>query len=141
MEGQKKRVEDHMTKMVEEIDKTYLRKMQRDMHKCAAQCCENETYSIQKVHNCVDNCSSSLNKAQQYVQGEFERVQNRLQRCVMECNDNIKDKIGPNPSQIEVDRYSEEFEKCAIKCVDSYCELLPSLEKTMKKILSKNEFA
>lgn len=45
------------------------------MHKCAAQCCENETYSIQKVHNCVENCSSSLNKAQQYVQGEFERVQ------------------------------------------------------------------
>lgn len=28
MEEQKKRVEDHMTKMVEEIDKTYLRKMQ-----------------------------------------------------------------------------------------------------------------
>ncbi|XP_025270769.1 protein FAM136A-like isoform X2 [Camponotus floridanus] len=75
MEEQKKRVEDNMTKIVEEIDKTYLRKMQRDMHKCAAQCCENETYSIQKVHNCVENCSSSLNKAQQYVQGEFERVQ------------------------------------------------------------------
>ncbi|XP_011861936.1 PREDICTED: protein FAM136A-like isoform X2 [Vollenhovia emeryi] len=75
MEEQRKRVEDHMTTMVEEIDKTYLRKMQRDMHKCAAQCCENETYSIQKVHNCVENCSSSLNKAQHYVQGEFERVQ------------------------------------------------------------------
>ncbi|XP_050452472.1 protein FAM136A-like [Cataglyphis hispanica] len=141
MEEQKKRVEDHMTKMVEEIDKTYLRKMQRDMHRCAAQCCDNETYSIQKIHNCVENCNSSLNKAQQYVQGEFERVQNRLQRCIMECNDNIKDKMGPNPTQIEVDKYSEEFEKCAITCVDSYCALLPSLEKTMKKVLSKNEFA
>lgn len=48
------------------------------MHKCAAQCCENETYSIQKVHNCVENCSSSLNKTQQYVQGEFERMQVNL---------------------------------------------------------------
>ena len=28
MEEQKQRVENHMTKMVEEIDKTYLRKMQ-----------------------------------------------------------------------------------------------------------------
>lgn len=45
------------------------------MHRCAAQCCDNETYSIQKIHNCVENCNSSLNKAQQYVQGEFERVQ------------------------------------------------------------------
>ena len=59
----------------------------------------------------------------------------------MECNDNIKDKMGPNPTQTEVDRYSEEFEKCATKCVDSYCELLPSLEKNMKKVLSKNEFS
>lgn len=59
----------------------------------------------------------------------------------MECNDNIKDKISPNPTQSEIDRYSAEFEKCATKCVDSYCELLPSLEKTMKRVLSKNEFA
>lgn len=129
-----------MTRMVEEIDKSYLRKMQRDMHNCAASCCDNETYSIQKVHNCVENCGSSLNKAQQYVQGEFERVQNRLQRCIMECNDNIRDKMGPNPTQAEVDKHSEEFEKCATRCVDSYCELLPALEKTMKKVLSRNEF-
>lgn len=59
----------------------------------------------------------------------------------MECNDKIKDKMGPNPKQTDVDRYSEEFEKCATKCVDSYCELLPSLEKTMKRVLSTNEFA
>ncbi|XP_032683243.1 protein FAM136A-like [Odontomachus brunneus] len=141
VEQQRKRVEDHMTKIVEEIDKSILRKMQRDMHRCAASCCENETYTIHKVHNCVENCSTSLHKAQQYVQGEFDRVQNRLQRCIMECNDNIKDKVGPNPTQTEVDRYGDEFEKCATKCVDSYCELLPSLEKTMKKVLSKNEFA
>jgi len=66
--------------------------------------------------------------------------QNRLQRCVMECNDSIKDKLGPNPTQAEVDRYSEEFEKCAIKCVDTYCDLLPALEKTMKKVLNKKEY-
>lgn len=59
----------------------------------------------------------------------------------MECNDKIRDKMGPNPTQTEVDKHSEDFEKCATKCVDSYCELLPSLEKTMKKVLSKNEFA
>lgn len=133
-------MEDHMTKIIEEIDKSHLRKMQRDMHKCSALCCENETYNIQKVHNCVENCSSSFNKAQQYIQGEFERIQNRLQRCIMECNDNIKDKMGPNPTQIEADEYSTEFEKCATKCVDSYCGLLPTLEKNMKKVLSRNEF-
>lgn len=56
----------------------------------------------------------------------------------MECNENIKDKIGLYPTQSEVDRYREDFEKCATKCVDSYCELLlPALEKSMKKVLSE----
>lgn len=58
----------------------------------------------------------------------------------MECNDSIKDKMGPYPVQNDVDKYTEEFERCATKCVDSYCDLLPSLEKTMKKVLSKKEF-
>lgn len=140
VETQRKRVEDHMTKMVEEIDKAYLRKMQGEMHRCAATCCDNESYSIMKVQNCVENCSSPMNRAQQYVQGEFERVQNRLQRCVMDCNDKIKDKMGPNPTQNEEDRYSDEFEKCATKCVDTYCDLLPSLEKKIKQVLSSKRF-
>ena len=45
------------------------------MHRCAATCCDNESYSVQKVHSCVENCSIPMNKAQHYVQGEFERVQ------------------------------------------------------------------
>ncbi|XP_076241815.1 protein FAM136A [Calliopsis andreniformis] len=140
VEEQRRRVEDNMNKIVEEIDKAYLRKMQGDMHRCAATCCDNNSYSIQTVHKCIQNCSNSLNKAQEYVQGEFTRVQHRLERCVMDCNDKIKDKIGPNPTQQDVDRYSDEFDKCATKCVDNYCEMLPSLEKTMKKVLSNKQY-
>ncbi|KAF7404863.1 protein FAM136A-like [Vespula maculifrons] len=133
---QRRRVEDLMTRMIEEMDKAYLRRMQGNMHRCAATCCDNESYSILQVQNCVENCSSSLNEAQNYVQNEFVRIQNRLQRCVMDCNDTIKDKMSSNLTQHEVDRYSEEFDKCATKCVDTYCDLLPSLEKSMKNVLS-----
>ncbi|CAB0035429.1 unnamed protein product [Trichogramma brassicae] len=140
VEEQRKRVEEQMTKIVEDIDRTHLRKMQADMHRCAATCCDDKTSSIQRVHNCVENCSIPLNQAQQYVQGEFERVQNRLQRCVMECNDKIKDQMGPNPTQSQVNQYSTEFEKCATKCVDTYCDLLPQLEKTMKSFLASKQF-
>jgi hypothetical protein len=45
------------------------------MHKCAAMCCENETYSVQKVYKCVETCSDPLNKAQRFVQKEFDRIQ------------------------------------------------------------------
>lgn len=58
----------------------------------------------------------------------------------MDCNDRIRDKMGPNPSQNEVTVYTEEFEKCSTKCVDDYCKLLPSLEQTMKKVLSNRKY-
>lgn len=45
------------------------------MHRCAATCCDNESYSIIQVQNCVENCSSSLHEAQNYVQNEFVRIQ------------------------------------------------------------------
>ncbi|XP_063985761.1 protein FAM136A-like [Diachasmimorpha longicaudata] len=140
VEEQRRRVEDQMTKIVEEIDKSYLRKIQGNMHRCAASCCDNKTASIQKIHHCIENCNGNLTHAQQYVNSEFERVQHRLQRCVMDCNDYIKDKMGHNSTQDEVNRLTDDFEKCATKCVDTYCDLLPSLEKTMKKVLASGKF-
>ena len=58
----------------------------------------------------------------------------------MDCNDRIKDKMGPNPTQDDVNKFSDEFEKCATKCVDTYCEHLPTLKKTMIKVLAGKKF-
>ena len=51
---------------------------------------------------CVSSCSGGVEKAQRYVQSELERVQGRLQRCVMDCNDSVKDKMPPNPNETEI---------------------------------------
>ena len=53
-------------------------------------------------YRCVSNCSNGVEKAQRYVQSELERVQGRLQRCVMDCNDSVKDKMPPNPNETEI---------------------------------------
>ncbi|XP_017884446.1 protein FAM136A-like isoform X2 [Ceratina calcarata] len=110
---------------------------QGDSLRCAANCYDNESYSIQRVQNCVRNCNNAVDQAQDYIKDELGRVQNRLQRCVMDCNDRIKDAVGPNPSQRDVDKFSEQFDDCVTKCVDSYCEILPNMERTMKKVLSE----
>ena len=47
------------------------------MHRCAVKCCDNGTMSIERVHQCVENCSVPLNNAQKYVQDEFKHVQVR----------------------------------------------------------------
>ncbi|XP_003702836.1 protein FAM136A [Megachile rotundata] len=139
LEKQQKRYEDETNKIVEEINKP-MRKLQGDAYRCAATCCDNESYNMQNVKDCVNNCTNPWDKAQRYVGEELERVQNRLQRCFMDCYDKIKDQVGPNPSQREMDMYKEQMDKCSTKCIDSYCELLPSLEKRMKEVLSERKY-
>ncbi|CAH0551796.1 unnamed protein product [Brassicogethes aeneus] len=139
VELQRQRVEQEMTKLVTDIDLQYLRKMQVTMHKCAAKCCENRDLSMERVQQCVEKCSAPLNFAQSYVQKEFEQLQNKLQRCVMDCNDDIRVKMGPNPTESEIEKFTTQFEKCATKCVDKQLTYMPSLYKRMKAELEKNQ--
>ncbi|XP_014277658.1 protein FAM136A [Halyomorpha halys] len=134
---QQKRVEDATKSIVSELDSGYLRKMQATMYRCAARCCEDSSSSMESVHRCIENCQVSLNDAQNFVQTEFTSCQNRLQRCILECNDAVKDKMGSSPTQDEVKKYSDEFETCAVKCVDKHVEQLPIMTKRMKEVLSK----
>lgn len=75
------------------------------MHLCAVKCCDNKELSMQGVQNCVEKCSKRLMKANNHVQQELSNFQNRVQRCVMDCNDDIRDKMGPvNPSDADVNK-------------------------------------
>ena len=55
----------------------------------------------------------------------------------MDCNDQIKDKMPASPNEDQIAKYTGEFERCAIKCVDSSLGTLPSLFKTIKSVLAK----
>lgn len=110
------------------------------MHRCAAACCEDKDASAESVQRCIQNCNRRLEVAQNVVQEEFNHFQNRLQRCIMTCNDTIRDKAGANPSDAEIAKYQKEFEGCARKCVDSHIDLIPNILKKMRETFSKKEF-
>lgn len=54
-----------------------------------------------------------------------------------QCNDDVKVKMPPNPSEEQIAKYTDQFERCAIQCVDKHVGLIPSLMKTMKTVLAK----
>lgn len=58
---------------------------QKDMHLCAAKCCDDKSASIDTVQSCIERCSQPVNRAQRYIHSEMEGFQGRLQRCVMVC--------------------------------------------------------
>ncbi|XP_033251678.1 protein FAM136A-like [Drosophila miranda] len=137
IQQQRQRIESAVTEMIDDMDKTHLRKMQNEMHLCAAKCCQDDTSSVDSVQRCVDRCSTPMTRAQNYVQQELGEFQGRLQRCVMQCNDDVKVKMPLSPSEEQIAKYTDQFERCAIQCVDKHVGLIPSMMKTMKKVLSK----
>ncbi|KAB7507462.1 hypothetical protein Anas_02093 [Armadillidium nasatum] len=132
------RIQEAMTSLVNEIDKSILRSMQRSMHLCAAKCCENEEASVNNVHKCIENCSTPLSQAQNFIQTELSQFQERLQRCVMVCQDKVKDKVTVSTTEVEAGVYKREFEDCAMQCVDEHISLLPSIRKRITKVLQKS---
>ncbi|KAL7645790.1 UNVERIFIED_CONTAM: hypothetical protein RMT77_002686 [Armadillidium vulgare] len=132
------RIQEAMTSLVNEIDKSILRSMQRSMHLCAAKCCENEEASVDNVHKCIENCSTPLSQAQNFIQTELSQFQERLQRCVMVCQDKVKDKVTVSTTESEAGVYKREFEDCAMQCVDEHISLLPSIRKRITKVLQKS---
>ncbi|KAG8267600.1 hypothetical protein J6590_048219 [Homalodisca vitripennis] len=66
-----------------------------------AKCCENKTASVEEVNYCVEKCSAKYQESHNYCINEFNNYQHRLQRCVSECNDAAKDKLGAQTSSAE----------------------------------------
>jgi hypothetical protein len=129
MEGAQASVEDAISKMVNSLDTGCLRKMQFDMYSCSAKCCENRKASLDDVQRCIDNCSTDVNKAQNYLQNEIEMFQNRLQRCAMSCQDKIRDTLPAKPTDKDMTSGRANLEKCVIECAQSHVELVPGLTK------------
>ncbi|KAK8753041.1 hypothetical protein OTU49_002201 [Cherax quadricarinatus] len=95
------RIQEAMTALVDDLDKTYLRGIQRAMHLCAAVCCEKTENSVDQVHRCIESCSTPLTQAQSFVQNELSQFQERLQRCVMTCQDRVRDQVTADTSEAQ----------------------------------------
>ncbi|XP_059497107.1 protein FAM136A isoform X1 [Stegostoma tigrinum] len=102
------------------------------MFQCSADCCENANASMEEVHQCIERCHAPLAQAQATVTGELERFQNRLQRCMMDCNDRAKDAFNSGVKEPDVRLKAD---SCVSKCVDDHAVLIPSMTRTLKESL------
>ncbi|XP_054167143.1 protein FAM136A-like [Oppia nitens] len=132
------RVQKAFHQLMNDLDKTCMRQIQGQMHRCAAQCCDRTDLSMDANHECISKCSQPLQTAQTYVEQEVTSFQDRMERCVLSCQDQVKDKIGVNTSDDQIKGYTNQFESCVIKCVDTHIDLLPNMMKKMQEYIKKN---
>ena len=91
-------------------------------------------------NRCVERCQEGTVRAQKFVQSELERFQEQLSRCVLQCQDEVKDKVTPSTSDADIDKYRLEFEQCAIACCDKNIGKLGPLTRRVKETLMSGKY-
>ncbi|XP_072042356.1 protein FAM136A-like [Amphiura filiformis] len=133
----REKVDQGVTDMVTQLDKDVFRKMQIKMYQCSAKCCENQQSSMEAVQSCVQNCQRPVASAQEYMQKELEDFMERLQRCSLQCQDDVKDKLSPSTPSNEIEKIKSRLETCLVQCGERHTALLPGMTKRMKSNLAQ----
>lgn len=140
MEAAQRKYQDAVRSLVDDLDRTLLRKKQADMHRCAASCCDDTTSSMEYVQSCVQRCSQDVSAASNYVQNELSNFQSRLERCAVDCQDKIRDKVTADTKPEDYDKFRPVYEDCFFKCVDNHCHQIPTLSKRIKANISSKKY-
>ena len=57
----------------------------------------------------------------------------------MDCQDTVRDKVGPNTSETEVSKYRGQLETCVLQCADKHIALVPAMMKRVKEVLAQHD--
>ncbi|CAB4263198.1 unnamed protein product [Prunus armeniaca] len=106
--------------------------LQQAYFKCAYECFDRRR-SQQEISNCVENCSVPVVTAQQRVEGEMARFQERLSRALMVCQD--KHDVA---KQQKATNTLNNLESCVEEATQESIKTLPHLAETLKASLSIN---
>ncbi|KAL3669181.1 hypothetical protein V7S43_005565 [Phytophthora oleae] len=133
------KLQDAVNKMVDRLDRSILRGMQRDGYLCAAKVFENKNWSSDQLAAAVERCQMPTQQINQFMQQEMQNFQSRIQRCVQDCQDKAQDSLpaGGSPSEAQITRAQKDMEKCVGRCVDSHVSLLPNLSARIEQAVAQ----
>lgn len=57
----------------------------------------------------------------------------------MQCQDVIRDRITPSSTEDQLGTFKKDFEQCVVKCADTHIDLIPSMLKRIKAVLSSQK--
>uniref|UniRef100_A0A182MJR3 NADP-retinol dehydrogenase n=1 Tax=Anopheles culicifacies TaxID=139723 RepID=A0A182MJR3_9DIPT len=71
------------------------------------------------------------------IEQQKQRIELEITKQLDDLDRNVLRKLqmGANPSESDIAKYTGEFERCAIKCVDKHVEILPKMFASMRSVL------
>ena len=123
-----KKLNDAVSQMMDRIDKTRLRSLQRETYLRMAACFDSETASSQSIQNCTERSSHGIQQIHRLLDNEMKNFQSKLQRCGQVCQDEATDAMSYSSSPNKEYEATEMLRKCSARCVDKHIDMLKSLE-------------
>ena len=118
--------------MLDDIEKQTLRPIARQSYVCAVSCYDKagKTGPAEQIQHCVQQCQAPYQQAQAVVNNEVHQFQDRLNRAMMQCNDEARDFMTPdiqtNAKQMKL--LEDTVGKCFTNCVDKHIGLLGGMK-------------
>ena len=84
-----RRLSSAVEKMQSNLSRSHFRPLMMKFHSCSLKCYENNAASDEQVAKCEQNCSALTQVYKQIFESEMNSFQNRLQRGVAVCQENI----------------------------------------------------
>uniref|UniRef100_A0A914GWH8 Protein FAM136A n=1 Tax=Globodera rostochiensis TaxID=31243 RepID=A0A914GWH8_GLORO len=135
------RMKDSVNQVAEELDISYIRKLQREMHLCSATCYDTRGAKRKEIDDCEENCRAKYQAVVAKVDDEFSVWQDQLNRCITTCQDKQNQKFGTdfaNMSEQQRNQFTDGVAKCAGACMDEHVKILPKLRDRVVAFLKKN---
>ena len=122
-------LQNDVEKLQEDLVDKVFRHVMKDSFSCAAKCCINA--SGKKRNSCTENCMQKMPVMQNIVKNEMQTFQQRLQRCQMNCNEEIQDRVPVGDMSKLSDSAKEELQQqmmdCANSCFVQFRKKVPAL--------------
>lgn len=130
------KLDKEMTSLVDRIGNNLIKPTRKKCFECSMKCCDSKS-SMTEFQSCLTRCNQPSEQVEQLFSHELSAFQNKLQRCVMDCQDNIKDKYlltqnGTSSDNNNSDIIQKEFDSCSANCVTQSISKLPLIEKKLR---------
>ena len=115
---------------LEQVEVERIRPFSRAMYLKMAECYNNKSATSNDVQRCMNDASAPAEQVQKIVTHEMNQFQQRLQRCIMDCKDEVTDKY-PNLDNNNQATAQAMFDRGVVKCADKHIGMIKSLKSTL----------
>jgi hypothetical protein len=138
MDAIQQRLNDAVSAMLDKVDMQRLRPLHKDAYLKMAACHDKRNASAQEIQHCVQGCGRKMEAANQIIQAEMGQLQNRLERCSMGCQDEVRDAMhGKDNSQANQEMAERLALKCTGSCVNKHMDLLKSVQHKLESDIDR----